>query len=88
MPFEFRPDLPPRPGQQPALRANVRTHRAAFSLALSRPEALRAHVHYNAGRILTYMAWERWPEPLGGGIGLLGRLAGLAAGARSSPAPP
>ncbi len=27
-------------------------------------------------------SWERWPERLGGGIGMLGRLAGLASGAR------
>jgi hypothetical protein len=54
----------------------------AFSLPLSRPEALRAQVHYNAGRILTYAALGALAGALGGGIGLLGRLAGLASGAR------
>ena len=54
----------------------------AFSLPLSRPEALRAQVHYNAGRILTYAALGALAGTLGGGIGLLGRLAGLASGAR------
>src|SRR5260370_23091340 len=50
----------------------------AFSLPLSRPEALRAQVHYNAGRILTYAALGALAGALGGGIGLLGRMAGLA----------
>ncbi len=54
----------------------------AFSLPLSRPEALRAQVHYNAGRILTYAALGALAGALGGGIGLLGHLAGLASGAR------
>ena len=54
----------------------------AFSLPLSRPEALRAQVHYNAGRILTYAALGALAGALGGGIGLLGRMAGLASGAR------
>ena len=54
----------------------------AFSLPLTRPEALRAQVHYNAGRILTYAALGALAGALGGGIGLLGRLAGLASGAR------
>jgi sulfite exporter TauE/SafE len=54
----------------------------AFSLPLSRPEALRAQLHYNAGRILTYAALGALAGALGGGIGLLGRLAGLASGAR------
>src|SRR5260370_12781230 len=54
----------------------------AFSLPSSRPEALRAQVHYNAGRILTYAALGALAGALGGGIGLLGRMAGLASGAR------
>jgi sulfite exporter TauE/SafE len=54
----------------------------AFSLPLSHREALRAQVHYNAGRILTYAALGALAGTLGGGIGLLGRLAGLASGAR------
>jgi sulfite exporter TauE/SafE len=54
----------------------------AFSLPLPRPEALRAQLHYNAGRVLTYAALGALAGALGGGIGLLGRLAGLASGAR------
>src|ERR1039457_5915089 len=54
----------------------------AFSLPLSRPEALRAHVQYNAGRILTYALLGALAGAVGGGIGMLGRLAGLASGAR------
>ena len=54
----------------------------AFSLPLSRSQALRAQLHYNAGRILTYAALGALAGALGGGIGLLGRLAGLASGAR------
>jgi hypothetical protein len=54
----------------------------AFSLPLRRPEALRAHVQYNAGRILTYAFLGALAGAVGGGIGMLGRLAGLASGAR------
>src|SRR5260370_37068455 len=56
----------------------------AFSLPLSRPEALRAQVHYNAGRILTFAALGALAGALGGGIGLLGRMAGPAPGHRAS----
>lgn len=54
----------------------------AFSLPLSRPAALRAQVHYNAGRILTYAFLGALAGTAGGAIGMLGRLAGLASGAR------
>jgi sulfite exporter TauE/SafE len=43
---------------------------------------LRAHLAYNAGRILTYVALGAVAGAVGSGIGMLGRLAGLAAGAR------
>jgi uncharacterized protein len=54
----------------------------AFSLPLTRPEALRAHTAYNAGRILTYTFLGALAGAAGGAIGMLGRLAGLASGAR------
>ena len=54
----------------------------AFSLPLNRSQALRAHVQYNAGRILTYALLGALAGAVGGGIGMLGRLAGLASGAR------
>ena len=54
----------------------------AFSLPLSRPQALRAHLQYNAGRILTYALLGALAGAAGSGIGMLGRLAGLASGAR------
>ena len=54
----------------------------AFSLPLSRPDALRAHLQYNAGRILTYALLGAVAGAVGGGIGMLGRLADLASGAR------
>ena len=54
----------------------------AFSLPLKRSDALRAHMQYNAGRILTYAFLGAIAGAVGGGIGMLGRLAGLASGAR------
>jgi sulfite exporter TauE/SafE len=54
----------------------------AFSLPLNRSQALRAHVQYNAGRILTYALLGALAGAVGSGIGMLGRLAGLASGAR------
>src|ERR1039458_5773328 len=54
----------------------------AFSLPLDRSAALRAHVQYNAGRILTYAFLGAVAGAVGGGIGMLGRLAGMASGAR------
>ena len=54
----------------------------AFSLPLNRSDALRAHLQYNAGRILTYAFLGALAGAAGGAIGMLGRLAGLASGAR------
>jgi uncharacterized protein len=54
----------------------------AFSLPLNRSQALRAHVQYNAGRILTYAFLGALAGAAGGALGMLGRLAGLASGAR------
>src|SRR5450759_4675068 len=54
----------------------------AFSLPLKRSQALRAHVQYNAGRILTYAFLGALAGTAGGALGMLGRLAGLASGAR------
>jgi uncharacterized protein len=42
----------------------------------------RAQLSYNAGRILTYMALGALAGAAGGGFGILGRMAGLATGAR------
>ena len=59
----------------------------SYSVAMAkggafRGDMLRAHLSYNAGRILTYMALGAVAGAAGGGIGMLGRLAGLASGAR------
>lgn len=54
----------------------------AFSLPLNRRDALRAHLTYNAGRILTYSFLGALAGAVGSTIGMLGRLAGLASGAR------
>ena len=54
----------------------------AFSLPLKHSDALRAHVQYNAGRILTYTLLGAIAGAAGGGIGMLGRMVGLASGAR------
>jgi hypothetical protein len=53
-----------------------------YSLKLRREDALRAHLAYNSGRILTYMFLGALAGAAGGGLGLLGRMAGLASGAR------
>jgi len=42
----------------------------------------RAQLSYNAGRILTYMLLGCLAGAAGGGFGMLGRMAGLATGAR------
>jgi hypothetical protein len=47
-----------------------------------RQEMLLAHVCYNGGRILTYAALGAVAGAAGSGIGMLGKLAGLASGAR------
>jgi sulfite exporter TauE/SafE len=54
----------------------------AFSLPLNRADSLRAQLHYNAGRILTYSVLGAIAGAVGNGIGMLGRLAGVASGAR------
>ena len=54
----------------------------AFSFPLHGRDAVRAHLGYNAGRILTYAFLGALAGAVGGGIGMLGRLAGLASGAR------
>lgn len=53
-----------------------------YSLKLRREDALRAHLSYNAGRILTYMLLGALAGTAGSGLGLLGRMAGLASGVR------
>jgi len=50
-----------------------------------RQQMLLAHVCYNGGRILTYAALGAVAGAAGSGIGMLGKLAGLAAGARLLP---
>ena len=52
----------------------------AYSMGTGR--SMRAHLTYNAGRILTYMVLGTAAGAAGGGLGLLGRLAGFASGAR------
>jgi sulfite exporter TauE/SafE len=42
----------------------------------------RAQLAYHCGRILTYMALGALAGAAGGGLGILGRMAGLAEGAR------
>ncbi len=54
----------------------------AYSLPLEKQRAWRAHLSYNAGRILTYMFLGALAGAAGGGLGVLGRMAGLATGAR------
>jgi sulfite exporter TauE/SafE len=54
----------------------------AFSLPLGRGDAVRANLGYNAGRILTYGFLGALGGAVGSGIGMLGRMAGLASGAR------
>jgi sulfite exporter TauE/SafE len=59
----------------------------SYSLSLAhggafRREVLLAHTSYNAGRIVTYMFLGALAGAAGGGIGLLGRMAGLASSAR------
>ncbi|MBS1858021.1 MAG: sulfite exporter TauE/SafE family protein [Acidobacteria bacterium] len=53
-----------------------------WSVSLPRASALRAHLRYNAGRILTYMMLGAVAGAVGRAIGLLGRMAGLASGVR------
>jgi uncharacterized protein len=53
-----------------------------YSMSVPKGGALRAHLSYNAGRIATYMALGTMAGALGAGFGVLGRMAGLATGAR------
>ena len=54
-----------------------------LTYSLSVPKgAVRAHLLYNSGRITTYMFLGALAGAAGGGLGILGRMAGLAAGAR------
>jgi hypothetical protein len=53
-----------------------------YSLAVPKGGAWRAHTAYNSGRILTYMFLGALAGAAGGGLGVLGRMAGLATGAR------
>jgi len=54
----------------------------AYSLTVPKHRAWRAHLSYNAGRILTYASLGAVAGAAGSGIGALGRMAGLASGAR------
>jgi hypothetical protein len=55
----------------------------AYSVSLSNPRRMMAaHAAYNGGRILTYMLLGAVAGTVGSGIGMLGRMAGMAAGAR------
>ncbi len=55
----------------------------AYSMSLANPRhMLAAHAAYNSGRILTYTLLGVIAGAAGSGIGMLGRTAGLAAGAR------
>jgi uncharacterized protein len=55
----------------------------AYSVSLPNPRrALRSHAAYNGGRILTYMLLGTIAGAVGSGVGMLGRMAGLASGAR------
>ena len=54
----------------------------AYSLPLARGQAWRAHLLYNSGRITTYMLLGALTGAAGGALGLLGRMAGIAAAGR------
>ena len=59
----------------------------SYSLSMAKEGSIgqgvwRAHLAYNAGRILTYMLLGGVAGALGRTIGLLGRMAGVASGAR------
>jgi len=54
----------------------------AYGLPLPKGRRLRAHLSYHAGRILTYVLLGALAGAAGGALGLLGRMAGLATGAR------
>jgi sulfite exporter TauE/SafE len=54
----------------------------SYSLPLHSGEAVRAHILYNLGRLITYAALGAAMGAAGGGVGILSRLAGMASGAR------
>lgn len=59
----------------------------SYSVAMARDgvfhrEMLLSHLCYNGGRIVTYAALGTLAGAVGSGVGMLGKLAGLAAGAR------
>lgn len=55
----------------------------AYSVSLPNPRRMMAaHAAYNSGRILTYTFLGMLAGAVGSGIGTLGRMAGLASGAR------
>jgi len=59
----------------------------SYSLSLAGAGATRrtmlgAHLGYNSGRIVTYMLLGALAGTAGGGAGMVGRMAGLASGAR------
>ena len=59
----------------------------SYSVSLAKQGAFQremwlAHLCYNGGRILTYAALGALAGAAGSGIGMLGKLAGLASGAR------
>ncbi len=53
-----------------------------YSMSVQRPGAWRVHLSYNAGRVFVYVVLGALAGAAGGGIGMLGRMAGLASGAR------
>jgi sulfite exporter TauE/SafE len=59
----------------------------SYSVSLARygackREVMLAHLCYNAGRVVTYAALGAVAGAAGSGLGMLGKLAGLASGAR------
>jgi uncharacterized protein len=53
----------------------------SYSVFLKR-DMMLAHLSYNAGRVITYSALGALAGAAGSGIGMLGKLAGLASAAR------
>jgi len=53
----------------------------SYSVSLKR-DMMLAHLSYNAGRVITYSALGALAGAAGSGIGMLGKMAGLASAAR------
>jgi sulfite exporter TauE/SafE len=53
----------------------------SYSVSLKR-DMMLAHLSYNAGRVMTYSALGALAGAAGSGIGMLGKMAGLASAAR------